>query len=124
MSGVKNLVSNTGALLRGEPFSQVKSPKAKGVKLSTPSVASGEVSASGTDWLGAAAGFSDEGVELEGIVIARSAAVKADETDPEGRGGGGSAGAGADVAAGAGVAASAGANGLETSAGTFITMSL
>src|SRR5580704_1437741 len=57
MSGVKNLVSNTGALLRGEPFSQVKSPKAKGVKLSTPSVASGEWSASGTDWASAAAGL-------------------------------------------------------------------
>src|ERR1700730_7542058 len=47
MSGVKNFVSNTGALLRGDPFSQVKSPNANGVKLSTPSVASGARSASG-----------------------------------------------------------------------------
>src|SRR5580692_935023 len=58
MSGVKNLVSNTGALLRGDPFSQVKSPKANGVKLSTPSVASGECSASGTDWASGAAGLA------------------------------------------------------------------
>src|ERR1700730_15135279 len=57
MSGVKNFVSNTGALLRGDPFSQVKSPKANGVKLSTPSVASGEWSASGIDWASAATGF-------------------------------------------------------------------
>src|ERR1700737_4784602 len=57
MSGVKNFVSNTGALLRGEPFSQVKSPNANGVKLSTPSVASGEWRASGIDWASAAAGL-------------------------------------------------------------------
>ncbi len=104
----------------------MKSPKANGVKLSTPSVASGDCSASGTDWLAAAAGFSDEVVELEGVVIARSAAVKAEETDPdpEVRGAGVSAGAGAGVAACAGVDASAGASGLETSLGTFMTMSL
>ncbi len=35
MSGVKNSVSNAGALLRGLPFNQVKSPKANGVNLST-----------------------------------------------------------------------------------------
>src|ERR1700692_3913384 len=58
MSGVKNLVSNIGALLRGDPFSQVKSPKANGVKLSTPSAASGECSASGTDWASGAAGLA------------------------------------------------------------------
>src|ERR1700732_4729313 len=98
MSGVKNFVSNAGALLRGEPFSQVKSPKAKGVKLSTPSVASGDCSASGTDWLAAAAGFSDDGVELMGVVSARSAADNEAVTEP--------------AAAGAGVAASAGASGL------------
>jgi hypothetical protein len=45
---VKNFVSNTGALLRGEPLSQVKSPKAKGVKLSTPVAASGDWRAAGT----------------------------------------------------------------------------
>src|ERR1700681_2221460 len=57
MSGVKNLVSNTGALLRGDPFNQVKSPKANGVKLSTPSVASGECRASGCDWASGCAGL-------------------------------------------------------------------
>src|SRR5450631_1756044 len=118
MSGVKNFVSNAGALLRGAPFNQVKSPKAKGVSLSTPSVASGDCSPSGTDWVAAAAGFSDEGAELSGVVSVRSAAVNEDVTDPEVRGTGVSAGAVA------GVAASAGANGLDTSLGTFITMSL
>src|SRR5579863_723423 len=58
MSGVKNLVSNTGALFRGDPFSQVKSPKANGVKLSTPSVASGECRASETDCESGAAGLA------------------------------------------------------------------
>src|ERR1700682_2847881 len=121
MSGVKNLVSNTGALLRGAPFSQVKSPKAKGVKLSTPSVASGDCSASGTDWLAAAAGFSDDGAELKGVVSARSAAVNEDVTDPELRGAGLSeAGAGAGVVAGGCVAAGAGAHGLETLTGRVI----
>src|ERR1700724_4798219 len=58
MSGVENLVSNTGVLLRGDPFSHVKSPKANGVKLSTPSVASGECRASGTDCASGAAGLA------------------------------------------------------------------
>src|SRR6202051_1491911 len=110
MSGVKNFVSNTGCLLRGEPFNQVKSPKAKGVKLSTPSVASGDCRPSGTDWLAAAAGFSDDGVELNGVVSDFSAAANEDVTDAELRGAGISAGAG--DAAGAAVAASAGASGL------------
>src|SRR5579862_6687072 len=39
ISGVKNGVSSTTSLLRGEPFSQVKSPKAKGVWLSTAGAA-------------------------------------------------------------------------------------
>src|SRR6266404_6191454 len=55
ISGVKNFVSNTGALLRGEPFSQVKSPKANGVKVSTPVVASGDWRAAGTTWFSVAA---------------------------------------------------------------------
>ena len=38
---VKNLVSNTGLDARLVPFIQPKSAKAKGVKLSTPVVASG-----------------------------------------------------------------------------------
>src|ERR1700730_6173991 len=101
MSGVKNFVSNTGALLRGAPFNHVKSPKAKGVKLSTPSVASGDCSASGTDWLAAAAGFSDDGAALKGVVSDRSAADNEDVADPELRGAGISPGAGVDVAAGA-----------------------
>src|ERR1700719_981278 len=51
MSGVKNLVSNTGVLLRGEPFSHVKSPKAKGVSLSPAGPGSGDCSAAGMNWL-------------------------------------------------------------------------
>src|ERR1039457_5971491 len=46
-SGVKYLVSRTVSLLRGVPLSQVKSPNANGVKLSTPVVASGACNASG-----------------------------------------------------------------------------
>src|SRR5450631_3208659 len=105
MSGVKNFVSNAGALLRGAPFSQVKSAKAKGVSLSTPSVASGDCSPSATDWLAAAAGFSGEGAKRSGVVSVRSAAVNADETDPAVRGA--AVSAGADVAAGAEVTAGA-----------------
>src|ERR1017187_739521 len=47
ISGVKNLVSSTVSLLREVPLSQVKSPNANGVKLSTPGVASGACRASG-----------------------------------------------------------------------------
>src|ERR1035438_1352567 len=54
ISGVKNLVSSTVSLLRGVPLSQVKSPNAKGVKLSTPVVASGASRASGRTCAGGA----------------------------------------------------------------------
>src|SRR3981189_1492450 len=75
MSGVKNLVSNTGALLRGEPFSQVKSPNANGVKLSTPSVASGDCRASGTDWLFGPTSLSLSFSANEGVAALALAAV-------------------------------------------------
>src|ERR1700736_4422539 len=105
MSGVKNFVSKTGCLLRGCPFSQVKSPKANGVKLSTPSVASGEWRASGTDWLSGAASLSFSVSTNEGFDALTLAAVLALV----------SAGT-----AGCGAAASAGG----AAAGTFITRSL
>src|ERR1700676_254111 len=111
MSGVKNLVSNTGALLRGEPFNQVKSPKANGVKLSTPSAASGEWRASGTDWASGAAGLG---------LGASQSADQSDEVD-------------LDLAVATGSACSAGfssvcaaasaGSGAEAGAGTFITRS-
>src|ERR1035438_796380 len=59
-SGVKYLVSSTVSLLRGVPLSQVKSPNANGVKLSTPVVASGACKASGMDG-GAGAGAAAVG---------------------------------------------------------------
>src|ERR1700688_1808681 len=114
MSGVKNLVSNTGALLRGEPFSQVKSPKANGVKLSTPSVASGECSASGTDWASGAAGLA--GLKAPGLIGLKSA----DQTDEE-MGAGDFTVAVSDCAADFCAAASAGAAGAAV--GTFIAKS-
>src|ERR1017187_6200560 len=54
ISGVKNFVSITG-LLRGLPLSQLKSPYANGVTLSTPGVASGACKASGRAGAGGAA---------------------------------------------------------------------
>src|ERR1700730_10021078 len=105
MSGVKNLVSNTGALLRGEPFSQVKSPNANGVKLSTPSVASGDCRASGTDWLFGPTSLSFSFSANEGVGALALAAVL------------GLAAAGTE---GCGAAASAGG----AAAGAFITRSL
>src|SRR5580704_7208958 len=71
-SGVKNFVSNTVSLLRGVPLSHVKSPNAKGVKLSTAGAGSGGCNASGTDggaggaagW-GAGAGNGVAGLALE-----------------------------------------------------------
>jgi hypothetical protein len=83
-------------------------------------VASGDCSASGTDWLAAAAGFSDDEPEFNGVVSDRGTPVDEDVADPAVRGAGVSV-AGAGVA---GADASAGANGLETSLGTFMTMSL
>src|ERR1022692_4114796 len=56
ISGVKNLVSSTVSLLREVPLSQVKSPNANGVKLSTPGVASGACRASGMDGAAGAGG--------------------------------------------------------------------
>src|ERR1019366_1423396 len=105
MSGVKNFVSNTGSLLRGEPFNQVKSPKANGVKLSTPSVASGDVSASGIAWAVGAAGLSPGAAGMNAAATADFSLAAA-----EGVG-----------AAALGAAASAGDVGA--AAGAFITMS-
>src|ERR1017187_4342477 len=106
MSGVKNFVSNTGSLLRGEPFSHVKSPNANGVTLSTPSVASGDVSASGIACAVGAAGLS---AGADG----KTAAATADFTWAASEGVG---------AAGLGAAASAG-DAAGAAAGMFITMS-
>src|ERR1035441_2472204 len=58
-SGVKNFVSSTVSLLREVPLSQVKSPNANGVKLSTPVVASGASRASGRTCAGVAGGAGD-----------------------------------------------------------------
>src|ERR1700675_5020697 len=108
MSGVKNLVSNTGALLRGDPFSQVKSPNANGVKLSTPSAASGECSASGIDWASGAASLSFRPSMNDGAGALALVAVLA------------LVGAVGAVTAGCVSAASVGG----AAAGTFITRSL
>jgi len=59
---VNHLVASTESLLRGFPLSQVKSPNAKGVTLSTPGVASGACRAS--EWTGAAGGGAGAAARL------------------------------------------------------------
>src|SRR5580692_2957114 len=78
-SGVKYFVSSTVSLLRGAPLSQVKSPYANGVTLSTPSgPGSGAERASGISragFAGAAGAGCGEGNRGSGAATALSNAA-------------------------------------------------
>ena len=74
ISGVKNLVSNTGVVSRGVPFIQPRSPTANGVCVSTAGAGAGACSASGT--LPAAGGA--EGAAGGGVTGVTGAAATSD----------------------------------------------